>query len=148
MRNLITWVAENLRMLTGNGCVFYRSAYDEVLKAFDFSPNTLTVMIFPERCEPTSFRILSDRFMERVRRFNNARTRHLNLFVDPVGPHCVHVLYADLFPGETAMPPAAPPATLDPATRRRTPAAMAETPATPFFFTGASPMKATGMKLR
>jgi hypothetical protein len=72
-------------MMIDIGCVFDRAAYDELRQAFDISPMNLAVMIFAERCEPTSFRIVSDQFHASVRRNQNAQVRHLNFFVDPVG---------------------------------------------------------------
>ncbi len=71
--HLSTWLAQHLRMMIDIGCIFDRAAYDELRQAFDISPMNLAVMIFAERCEPTSFRIVSDQFHARVRRNQNAQ---------------------------------------------------------------------------
>ena len=177
MHHLSTWLAQNLRVLIDIGCVFDRAAYDELRQAFDISPTNLVVMIFAEVCEPTSFKIVSDQFHARVQINQNAQVRHLNLFVDPGrhSVHWVHVLYADVSPGEPALEPAirrtttaatpvaATPerrpaaSTVTPATTAATPVAAtpaAATPettpaaATPETRPGAAPVKVTGMKLR
>jgi hypothetical protein len=80
-RHLSKGTAENMLMLQGCGCVFDSTAYDELSQAIDASPETLTVLIFPEHCEPTSFAALSDEFMDSLACNKNAQIRHLNLFV-------------------------------------------------------------------
>ncbi len=67
-RHMSKWIAKNKHILDQCGCVFDHTAYKELCQAFNVSPDTLTVLIFPERCEPTSFAALRDRDVSNMTR--------------------------------------------------------------------------------
>ncbi len=69
---------------------------------------------------------LKDEFIQSFARHTNAQTRYLNIFVDPLDLHSVHILYGNLSLGAATIPLAA-----TPSKKPTTPATLVANPATP-----------------